>query len=111
MAKIFGKITFTTVVILATINFLYAQKSNSPGLYFSDSLGNNTVEYYDANNTDLLQEALYQRLKTRINNPVSAEKDPVSKTRFQFLQKLSEILSTSLPEWRDTCHSLSTGKI
>lgn len=83
MQKILLRISFLTFLSLTHLNILYSQDNT---LYLSDSLGKNVVEYYHANDTDVLQEDLYHRLVSRIENHTSINENPIPTTRFQFFQ-------------------------
>ena len=83
MQKVLWKISLIVLILLVCSRLLYTQESTLS--YPPDSLEKNIIEYYDANNTDVLQEDLYQRLKKRITNH-AVEEDHPPKTKFQFFQ-------------------------
>jgi len=85
MQRILWKIS-SFIVLLIIFDILIAQKYDKPTLYLSDSLENNSIEYYDDHDTDVLQEELYQRLKRKIDNHSPDKGNKAPKTQFQFLQ-------------------------
>ena len=57
MQKVLWKISLIVLILLVCSRLLYTQESTLS--YPPDSLEKNIIEYYDANNTDVLQEDLY----------------------------------------------------